>query len=88
MRLSKTEKLILKYLLEHPAAKDTERGIREWWLLEEKIASRAVAVRKALSHLVRAELILKRTGHGIAAHYGANPGKFADLRRLIETDAE
>jgi hypothetical protein len=83
MRLSKTEKLILKYVLEHPAAKDSERGILEWWLLEEEIASRAARVRRALSNLVGAGLMLKKTGLDGAAFYTANRGKFAEIRRLV-----
>jgi predicted transcriptional regulator len=83
MRLSQIEKAILAYLLKHPEAKDNERGILEWWLLEEEIVRRASTLRQALTRLVEAGLLLKRSGPGTDAYYTVNPNRLADIRKRV-----
>jgi hypothetical protein len=46
------ERLILDYLRANPEAKDTARGIGEWWLLKQKIAEALADVKAALARLV------------------------------------
>ena len=83
MKLSKIERLILAYLRKHPDAKDTERGILEWWLLEEEIANRASSLKRAIAHLVSAEFILKKGGPNTEAYYTVNPERFEDITNLV-----
>jgi hypothetical protein len=53
---------ILSHLNRHPGQCDTIRGIAEWWILQQKIDTQISRVKKALSTLVRMELVLAIPG--------------------------
>ena len=44
--------MVLEYLAANPEAKDTARGIGEWWLLKQRIAYSSADVEAALAGLV------------------------------------
>jgi hypothetical protein len=46
------EAVILRYVVQHPAAKDTVEGIAEWWLLEPQMHASVTEVKEALEKLV------------------------------------
>jgi hypothetical protein len=46
------ESAILRYVVQHPAAKDTVEGIAEWWLLEAQVSATVAEVKMALEKLV------------------------------------
>ncbi len=54
---SKLERKLLRYLIDHPDARDTLEGIAKWWLLEQEIREEKARVQEAL-----AELVAKRIG--------------------------
>jgi hypothetical protein len=62
---------ILKYLSEHPDAKDTDGGILMYWLPKDSILTGPDTVREALDHLVDRGWLWKREGVAEAI-YGLN----------------
>jgi peroxiredoxin len=48
---------ILNYLRNHPLAKDSAKGIAQWWVQEER-----EVVEKALA-LLREEMVVEKRGH-------------------------
>jgi hypothetical protein len=46
------EELLRRYLLAHPQANDTERGIREWWLRDAHRSYSPADVHAAIDRLV------------------------------------
>jgi hypothetical protein len=74
---------IRRYLVLHPHAVDTERGIREWWLGIDPSRSSADDVRSVLEQLVAAgEIVVLSLPDGQRAYGGAKrdeptaPGSF------------
>ena len=68
---SPIERQILDYLAENPAARDTARGIIEWWLLKRNIAQTMSDVERALARLVAEGMVSARAGPDGQVYYGA-----------------
>lgn len=66
---SSIERQILDYLQENPAARDTLRGILEWWLLKQRIKESTSDVQTALANLVAKEKLSAQTGLDGQVHY-------------------
>ena len=64
---------ILRYLLEHPEAKDTIDGIADWWLTERRVRQGIVEVEAALGHLVERGLIDAVEREDGRCHYCLKP---------------
>ena len=76
---------ILRYLLDHPEAADTARGVREWWLAG--LAASERDVEKALQVLeARRWVRVKRMNDGQAL-YEANVEFLGAIRKEIELEA-
>jgi len=76
---------ILKYLVENPNAQDTLEGIVEWWLLDRLTTSNVDKVRKALSELVSAYLVLERQAKESRTYYKINPRKLKEISDHLQT---
>jgi hypothetical protein len=74
---------ILRYLIEHPDAKDTFEGIAEWWLLERTIQQQKLEVKLELIELAARKLILERRGNDGHVYYRVNPRKKKQIAALI-----
>jgi hypothetical protein len=59
MMTSRLASHILSYLTKHPRAQDTLEGIVEWWVLEQGVEQRVVAVKDALAKLVAQGSVLQ-----------------------------
>jgi hypothetical protein len=66
---SPIERQILDYLTDNPAARDTLRGIVEWWLVKQNISQTTADVEAALSNLVLKGKLSARTGPDGRVHY-------------------
>jgi hypothetical protein len=68
---SPIERQILDYLAENPEARDTARGIIEWWLLKQSIAQTTSDVETALAKLVADGRVSTRAAPDGQIYYGA-----------------
>ena len=76
---------ILKYLVENPNAQDTLEGIVEWWLLDRLTTSNVDKVRKALSQLVSAHLVVERQAKQSRTYYKIDPRKLKEISDHLQT---
>ena len=75
---------ILRYLQEHPDAKDTLEGIAQWWVLKEWSALRFAAVERAVTILLAKDLIVETRREGSPPYYRLNQDKKRLISRIIE----
>jgi Fe2+ or Zn2+ uptake regulation protein len=75
---------ILGYLMRHPDANDTVKGIVEWWLLEQRIEQSVAQVTAALAELAASGLILANQGADGQVHYRVNRNKQADIMKRLK----
>ena len=64
---------ILKYLRDHPQARDTLDGILDWWLLRERYRQKRALVQDALEYMVEQSLVARRTNPDGVTIYEAAP---------------
>ena len=72
---------ILRYLLEHPEAKDTIDGIADWWLTERRVRQGIAEVEAALRHLVDRGLVDVVVREDGRCHYFLKPEKEQNSRK-------
>ena len=77
----KTARAILRYLVKHPDAKDTLRGIDEWWLGGEK--SKRVNVERAVSLLRSRGVIVESRRKGLPPYYQLHPKRRAAALKIL-----
>jgi hypothetical protein len=77
---SPTERQILDYLAANPAARDTLRGIAEWWLLKQRIVETTSDVESALANLVASGKLSVQEGPDGQIYYGCPQGKAQQTR--------
>ena len=62
---------ILKYLRDHPLARDTLDGILDWWLLRERYRRGRALVQQALDYMVEQNLVARTTNPDGVTNYEA-----------------
>ena len=83
-QLEEIDRSILRYLQEHPDAKDTVEGIAQWWVLKEWTAVRYAAVERALALLLSKDLIVETRREGSPPYYRLNQDKKQLISEIIE----
>jgi hypothetical protein len=79
---------ILRYLIDHEAARDTVDGIEKWWLPQDRLYGVA-DIAGALAQLQKRELIRVWTPASSVFVYGRAPGEPELLRAYLDLlDAE
>jgi len=63
---------ILQYLIDHPNAQDTLKGIVSWWLLERTIKHQIALVKEVLDRLVADGLVIAQQGSDSRTLYKIN----------------
>ena len=74
---------ILQYLIDHPNAQDTLKGIVTWWLLERTIKHQTTLVKEVLDKLVADGLILAQQGSDSQTHYKINRRRRKKILSLL-----
>lgn len=74
---------ILRYLIEHPDAKDTVEGIVKWWRPESKVEWEKQAVRDAVDALASKGWLTKREISREETVYGVNKLHIAEIKNFL-----
>lgn len=75
---------ILQYLIDHPTAQDTFKGIVTWWLLERTIKHQTALVKEVLDKLVADGLIIAQHGSDSQTHYKINRRRRKKIISLLQ----
>jgi ADP-ribosylglycohydrolase len=75
---------ILRYLKEHPEAKDTLDGIAQWWLVREWTERRRMEIEGAVALLLSEQLILQTSRTGLPPYYQLNEAKAPEISRILK----
>ncbi|HXI23148.1 MAG TPA: hypothetical protein VNG71_04670 [Pyrinomonadaceae bacterium] len=67
-----TARAVLRYLQDHPDAKDTLQGIAQWWILRECAERKMSEVEEVVSVLLANGLIVEMRREGRPSYYGFN----------------
>ncbi len=79
---------VLRYLQDHPAAKDTLDGIAQWWLLREWSEWKIKQVERAVSFLVSQELVVESSRVGLSPYYQINKGKQREISNMLKASED
>ena len=74
---------ILQYLTTHPDAKDTLRGVLQWWLPREPAGWEEKDVQEALEALVAKGWVTQRRLPSAQILYGLNQTKREEVRAFL-----
>jgi hypothetical protein len=77
--------LILRYLSEHPDAKDTLEGIAKWWVLQETIDHKLEDVAQSIAFLKSKGFITEGVGEKDRHWYQLNKEKLQEINRFIDS---
>jgi hypothetical protein len=72
---------ILRYLDEHPEAKDTIDGIARWWLRGSGGDLRIVE--RAIEYLLSRDLVIETRRRGVPPYYRINPHRRETIADLL-----
>jgi hypothetical protein len=74
---------LLRYLLEHPGAKDTLQGILQWWLPRGRGERGEEEVQEALDELVARGWLTRRQPPPSQTLYGVNREKLEEIKAFV-----
>ncbi len=77
------ERKLLRYLVDHPEARDTLEGIAKWWLLEQEIREEKTKVQEALAGLVAKGFVVEERMEDGRRVFGMNEERREAITRLI-----
>jgi hypothetical protein len=75
---------ILRYLIAHPNAQDTVKGIVTWWFLERTIKPRTALVEEVLKKLVADGLVIAHKGSDSQTRYKMNRRRRKEIISLLQ----
>ncbi len=78
---------ILRYLIEHPGAKDSIDGVIWWWLPRECLKYRDEDVLQALNHLVSRRWVIASRVTKSTVVYGVVAARLGEIRRFLNITA-
>ena len=74
---------LLRYLLEHPDAKDTIQGILRWWLPQGGVEAGEEEVQKAVDGLVARGWLTRRQPPPSQTLYRVNREKLEEIKAFL-----
>ena len=80
--------LILGYLSCYPDAKDTVKGIQQWWLSSARAGLDIRKVQGALDDLEKAGWVLSTERRGTGVVYGLNAARRQKLQHILQPGAQ
>jgi len=75
---------ILRYLIDHPNAQDTLKGVVTWWLLEPTIKRRTALVKEVLDKLADDGLVIAQQGMDSQTLYKLNRRRRRKIVSLLQ----
>ena len=75
---------ILRYLIDHPNAQDTLKGVVSWWLLERTIKRQTALVKEVLDELVDDGLVIAQQGSDSQTFYKINRRRRRKIILLLQ----
>lgn len=79
------KKQILQYLVRHPQAMDSVKGIAQWWIARQVIEGRIDEVFEAISLLATDGLVKENTKLDGTVVYSLNRDRLVDIKKMTET---
>lgn len=74
---------ILRYVAEHPDAKDTVEGIVKWWRLGDEVEWAENPVQEALDILISKGWLVKRDIAPLKSVYGVNKDHLGAIKNFL-----
>ena len=77
-------KQLLRYMVQHPEAKDTIEGIREWWLrdISQTISEETLVM--AIEQLESKGWVIRRDVAALKTLYRINPSTLEEIRESLK----
>jgi len=75
---------ILRYLVGHPGAKDTRRGIEKWWLAPGTLREGRRNIEERLDSLVSRGWLIGRRSPQAETIYSLNESRLLEIKSLLE----
>ena len=75
---------ILQYLIDHPNAQDTLKGVVNWWLLERTVKHPTALVKEVLEKLVADGLVIAQQGSDSQTLYKINRRRRRKIISLLQ----
>lgn len=84
MSRDQTKKIILRYVLAHPDAKDAINGIAEYWITRQKVSEQLDEVVGVVDELVGEGILIERVGPGGTCIYSLNKDMLDEIKQMAE----
>ena len=78
-----TSHKILAYLMDNPDAKDTLKGIIDWWMLQQDIKRNVAQIRKTVDDLIHKGFLLEHKAIDRTKYYQVNRERLPEISALI-----
>ena len=76
--------VILRYLVAHPTAKDTIRGIAKWWLPKNVAQQGKRKIKENLDLLVSAGWLISRSSPQSETIYSLNENSLMEIKEFLD----
>ena len=78
---------ILRYLVVHPKAKDTIRGIEQWWLSQSVNVEAKRKLEESLEFLVAKGWLIERSSPQSPTIYSLNEAELDQVKKFLEEES-
>jgi hypothetical protein len=82
--IAQLARVILRYCVAYPDAKDTVDGILKWWVQPDRVRVTEQDVRKGLEALAEARWLIKREITPDRTIYGLNKSQLEEIKTFLD----